>query len=346
MRIAVVSTPFVRVPPGGYGGTELFCHELVEGLVARGHDVLLYATGDSSASCPVRAIVPRPVWPPDFETEATHAAFALADAARAGVDVVQLNGPIAVPMTRLVELPAVCTIHHRAMPTSSAVYAGHPGVRFVAISARQRDLEARLADVHVVHHGVDPRRYPPSARDEGHLLHLGRYAEEKGTHVAIDVARRAGLPLVLAGRTHAQDEAYFATEVAPRLGGPGVREVGEASGARKTDLLRGARALLAPIAWEEPFGLVAIEAMLCGTPVLGFARGAFPEIVDEGVTGFLFAPGDVDGLVRAARAVGRFDRARCAARARERFASDVMVRRYEALYRDLVASRRGRLSAA
>jgi glycosyltransferase involved in cell wall biosynthesis len=340
MRIAVVSTPFVRVPPDGYGGTELFCHELVEGLVRRGHDVVLYATGDSTASCPVRSLFARPEWPPDPTHEAAHAAFAIADAIRWRADVLQLNSAVAVPMTRLVDVPAVCTIHHRREPASSMVYAAHPAVRFVAISQRQRDLEAPLADVRVIHHGVDPRRYPASRADEGYLLHLGRFCADKGTHVAIDLARAVGLPIVLAGRTHEQDAAWVESELAPRLARPDVREVGETGGAQKTGLLRGARALVCPLAWEEPFGLVAIEAMLCGTPVVGFARGAFPEIVDEGVTGFLVPPGDLDALARRTRDLARFDRERCARRARERFRADVMVSRYEALYRGVTARRR------
>jgi glycosyltransferase involved in cell wall biosynthesis len=343
MRIAVVSTPFVRVPPDGYGGTELFCYELVEGLAARGHDVTLYATGDAEVSCRARALFARPEWPPDPADEVNHCGFALESAARERADLVHVNSPLAVPFTRFVDMPVVHTIHHRPERSFSRIYAAHPEVCYVAISRRQRELEVPLPRTRVIHHGLDPARYPFAGRDDGFLLHLGRYCAEKGTHLAIEVARAARLPIVLAGRTHPQDRAYFDEQLRGRLRAPFVREVGEAGTARKVALFRSARALVCPLAWEEPFGLVAIEAMLCGTPVLGFARGAFPEIVDEGVTGFLAAPGDLDALVARARELDGFDRQACARRARERFDAGVMVRAYEALYRDVVA---GRLAAA
>ncbi len=207
----------------------------------------------------------------------------------------------------------------------------------MAISARQRELEIELADVVVIHHGVTPDRYPPSVRDQGYLLHLGRYAPEKGTHLAIDAAAAAGLPIKLAGRVHEQDAAYFAEQVAPRLGRPGVEELGEAGPARKVALLRGARAVILPLQWEEPFGLVAVEAMLCGTPVIGFPRGSFPEIVDEGITGFLAPCDDVEALGRLAAGLAGFDRRACAARARARFSTARMAGAYEALYARILA---------
>jgi glycosyltransferase involved in cell wall biosynthesis len=328
----MLSTPFIRVPPDGYGGTELFCAELAEALLARGHDVALYTTGDSITSCRKRWLYPTPEWPPTPFDEAGHAGWAFADLARSGCDVAHLNSPLSIPFTRFVGLPAVYTLHHHREPAMSRLYLMHPRVTYVAISRRQLELEARLVDAAVIHHGLSPSRYPPSERDDGYLLHLGRFAPEKGTHLAIDVARAAGLPLRLAGRTHPQDEAYFAAEVVPRLAASSVELSGEADHARKLALLRGARALVCPLCWEEPFGLVAIEAMLCGTPVLGFARGSFPEIVEEGVTGFLARPDDVDGLAALASRLGRFDRAACARRARERFGVSVMAQAYEALY--------------
>jgi glycosyltransferase involved in cell wall biosynthesis len=339
VRIALVSTPFIRVPPAGYGGTELFCYELAEELHARRHDVTVFTTGDSSTSCKKRWLYPRPEWPPAAHDEVAHAAWAFSEIARGEFDVVHLNSALGLPFARFVATPVVYTLHHHRMESMSRLYARDQRATFVAISRRQMELETALDDAVVIHHGVAPSRYPPSVRDAGYLLHLGRYAPEKGTHLAIDAARAAGLPIKLAGRVHEQDAAYFAEHVAPRLGQEGVEELGEAGHARKVGLLRGARAVILPLQWEEPFGLVAVEAMLCGTPVLGFPRGSFPEIVDEGVTGFLAPPDDVEALGRIAAGLADFDRRACAARARERFSTAVMVDAYEALYRRVRARR-------
>lgn len=339
MRIAIISTPFIRVPPRGYGGTELFCFELAEGLTERGHDVTLFTTGDSAVSCRRRALFAAAQWPPSVEDDLNHVAWAFAEVARERFDVIQLNSPIGIPLSRYASAPIVHTIHHARMDAMSRLYARHPDVLYVAISESQRSLETPLRRTRVIHHGLSPARYPASLEDGGYLAHVGRYAPEKGTHLAIDVARAASLPIELAGRAHAIDEKYFEREVAPRLRAPGVRERGEADQETKVALLRRARALVCPLQWEEPFGLVAVEAMLCGTPVLGFRRGSFPELVDEGVTGHLVDDGDVVALARAARALATFDRAACARRARERFSARAMVSAYEWLYRSLAGPR-------
>jgi glycosyltransferase involved in cell wall biosynthesis len=338
MRIAILSTPFIRVPPAGYGGTELFCYELSEELCARGHDVTIFTTGDAWTSCRKRWLFAAPSWPPHPHDDINHVAWALSEIRGGGYDVVHLNSALAVPFHRHVDAPCVLTLHHHRDPATSRLYAENPAVSYVCISARQRALEDPLPAA-VIHHGVRPDRYLPSDEEDGYLLHLGRYAPEKGTHLAIDVAAAAGLPLKLAGRTHAQDRDYFASAVAPRLGQPGVEDLGEADPKRKIALLRRARALLCPLQWEEPFGLVAIEAMLTGTPVLAFARGALPEIVDEGITGFLAPPDDVASLGRIAARLRGFDRRACAARARRRFSAAAMTDAYEALYRRVAAGR-------
>jgi glycosyltransferase involved in cell wall biosynthesis len=338
MRIAIISTPFIRVPPQGYGGTELFCYELAEELHLRGHDVTVFTTGDSIVSCKKRALYLRPEWPINAADEVNHAAWALGEVARGNFDVAHLNSPLGLPFSGFVRVPLVYTIHHPREEGYSRIFATHPTPYYVAISKRQLELEVPLARARVIHHGLAPNRYPPSLRDEGYLAHIGRFAPEKGTHMALDTARLAGLPIHLAGRTHPPDREYFDTKIAPHLGDPGVFVHGEADHEQKIALLRGARALVCPLQWEEPFGLVAVEAMLCGTPLIGFARGSFPEIVDEGVTGFLVPDGDVEGLARAARNVERFDRARCIKRARERFSRAAMITAYEAVYRRAIST--------
>jgi len=340
MRIAMISTPFIRLPPRGYGGTELFCYELAEELTARGHQVTVFTTGDSVVTGRKRALYDKPAWPPTCSDDVNHLAWAIAEVRRGAFDVIHLNSALGLPLGAFVNVPIVYTLHHHRDEGLSRIYAAHPEAYYVAISERQLKLETPLPHASVIHHGLSPSRYLPSFEDAGYLLHLGRYAPEKGTHVAIDIAQRVGLPIRLAGRTHSVDQGYFDKYIAPRLELPNVHELGEADHAAKVALLRGARALVRPIDWEEPFGLIAIEAMLCGTPVLGFARGSFPELVDQNVTGFLVSSGNVEGLAHAVQMLDTFDRRRCARRARERFSTATMANAYEVAYKRAIALRR------
>jgi glycosyltransferase involved in cell wall biosynthesis len=343
MRVAIVSTPFVRVPPIGYGGTELFCGELGEALVKRGHDVTLFATGDSEFSGELVSCFPTATWPPSESVDRAHIRFCLHEISRdrAGYDAVQINSSLGLQIAKELGIPVTYTLHHHREDLLSRIYTAHPEVHYVAISRRQLDLEVPLRHASVIHHGVDVERYPASLRDDGYLLHLGRFAPEKGTHLAIEAAVKAKMPIVVAGRVHEkrEDQAYFDAEVAPRLHLPGVMLGGEADHRRKIALLQQARALLCPIQWEEPFGLIAIESMLTGTPVIGFAHGSFPELIDDGVTGILVS--NVREMARAISEVTHLDRAACAARARARFSADRMAAAYERIFESTLLRRSG-----
>ncbi len=189
----------------------------------------------------------------------------------------------------------------------------------IAVSAAQRRSAPATRFVRVVHHGVDPTAFPLGDGEGSYLLVLGRMDPVKGIHVAVDVARRAGVPLLVAGPARSDAERrYFATQVEPRLG-PGVTYVGEVGGERKLSLLRNARALLMPVQWEEPFGMVVVEALATGTPVLAFDRGAMAEIVEDGRTGLICA--DADAMVEAVARVDALDRGVCRAAVEDRFSS-------------------------
>jgi glycosyltransferase involved in cell wall biosynthesis len=335
MRIALVSTPFVAVPPQGYGGTELIVAELALALAARGIEVVVYATGDSRLpGVEIRSWFAKAEWPPSREIDRVHSTWALRDIARdpRGFDAVHLHTPCAVEMARLCPYPLLYTLHHDREAELTEMLRRASQVRLVGISHAQ--VRRELAKVsHVVHHGLDPRRFL-SAPDQGYLLFIGRYAPEKGVPQAIEVAARAGLPLVLAGEPH--DEAYFEKCVRPLIEKHGVREVGPVGGARKAGLLAGARALIFPIQWEEPFGLVMIESMLSGVPVLALSRGSVPEIVEHGRTGAVCA--NLDELVAAARGAHRFDRAAIRRDAVTRWSSARMADEYLKLYRQIAVS--------
>jgi glycosyltransferase involved in cell wall biosynthesis len=339
MRIAMISTPFVSVPPQRYGGTELIVAELVTGLAAAGHHVTLFATGDSrpDGHVDLRARFDQAVWPPEPYAELDHAAFAVEQivADRRRFDIVHTHVPSALPFARLIDAPMVYTVHHDNGDDYARLQALYRRARghFIAISERQRASMQELAEACVIHHGLDPLRHPLGRGDRGYCVFLGRCAREKGPHVAIDAARAAGVPIRLAGRPHWRDGEYFAAEIEPRLHLGGVRAVGEVGGRDKRELLAGARALLFPIAWEEPFGLVMIEAMLSGTPVLAFDRGSVREVVEEGVTGFVCR--DADEMAARLRTIGRLDRARCRRRALERWTTARMVRDHLTLYEQL-----------
>ena len=336
MRIALISTPFLAVPPRLYGGTELVVHELAEGLVRGGHRVELFATGDSRTTAELRSLYKKAQWPPETLADLNHVSWAMQQIAQRGpVDVIHAHSAVALACARLVpDVPMVYTLHHARDEQLSAFYAYCPDAHYVAISEDQRRREVPLRHVHVIHHGLDPAKYHCVARPLGtYVCFIGRYSRVKGPHTAIDAAREAGVPIRVAGEVHSPDEAWVEAELRPRLAQPHVTELGPVGLGVKAPLLAHARALLAPIEWNEPFGLILIEAMLSGCPVVAFAKGSVPELVEEGVTGFIATSREqmVD-LIRPGGAVETIDRVRCRRRAIERFGADRMVADHVALY--------------
>ncbi|MBI5546888.1 MAG: glycosyltransferase, partial [Deltaproteobacteria bacterium] len=226
------------------------------------------------------------------------------------------------------------TLHHNYDRDLWRLYQAHPEVTYVSISERQLQLNGPFMHGAVIHHGIDPARYRLGPVRAEEAAFLGRLSRVKGPHVALDVARRSGLRLRVAGRAHKEDSPYFEAEVEPRLQEAHVEYLGELSHEPKAALLSTARALLFPIDWEEPFGLVAVEAMLSGCPVIAFGRGSVPEILDEGITGFVARDEEhmVELLREGPACPEVFDRRRCRARAISRFAASRMVDDYLRVY--------------
>lgn len=341
MRIAIISTPFVAVPPRDYGGTELMVHELSEGLVGLGHEVALFATGDSESSADLRWLYPEAQWPPHSLADTNHVAWSLQEAISWGADVVHVNSACALALARFAGgMPMVYTIHHELDGPLSAFYHFHPEIHYVAISADQASREEPLPNLTVIHHGLDHSAYEWAECPSDYVAFVGRLAEVKGPHTAIDVAARAGTPIRVAGSVHPVDRDFGEREVEPRLRQPHVTYLGSVGRDRKVPLLRDARALLVPVTWNEPFGLAMIEAMLSGCPVVAFGRGSVPELVEEGVTGFIVADhAAMAETIRPGGPLDGFDRRRCRERAAERFGRDRMVRGYERLYQRVAAAR-------
>ena len=333
MRIALIGPPFIEVPPRRYGGTELFIANLACELYARGHDVVVYANGDSRLPCPVRSIYAHADWPPDNPVQcqlknADHTAWAIHDASKSA-DIIHLNDLVGLPMTRFVDAPVVLTIHHPHEAVLSEQYARYPDVYYVAIAHWLGELEP-MPRVTVIPHGIPVSDYTYRPEKDDYVAFLGRMAPCKGPHLAIDAARRAGKRIRLAGEVQPVFRDYWDDEIVPRLNDPGVEYIGEADFETKNALLAGASALLFSIQWDEPFGLVMIEAMACGTPVLAFAGGAVAEVVQDGVNGWICA--DVDDMARRIREP-RIPAEQCRRFVESRFSIARMVDGYVDLYR-------------
>lgn len=341
MRIAMISTPFVSVPPSSYGGTELLVYELTEGLIEQGHEVTLFATGDSRTKGESGWLYMEGQWPPNGLTEANHTAYALKEIMGGEFDLIHAHSACALAMSRFVPgMPLAYTIHHERVEEFSRFYLEFPEVWFVAISANQKRLEAPLRRCEVIHHGLDPSRFEWSAEADDYVCYLGRFTAAKGTHLAIDAARMAGMPIRVAGRVHEPDREYAERELKARLGLPHVRQLGCIGIDRKVPLLKRARALLAPLQWEEPFGLAMIEAMLSGCPVIAFPRGSAPELVEPGTTGFLVnSTEEMAELIRPGGAAELIDREECRRRAVERFSRERLVADHLKLYERLAGIR-------
>jgi glycosyltransferase involved in cell wall biosynthesis len=337
MRIGMIAPISWRVPPRHYGPWERIASIHTEGLVARGADVTLFATADSITRARLHAVAPHGYSegePYDIKVhESLHIAAAFERAAQ--FDIIHNHFDF-LPLTysRLVSTPVVTTIHGFSSEAIVAVYRAYNDIaHYVAISDADRHPDLTYAAT--IHHGIPLGEFTPRAEAGDYLLFFGRIHPDKGAAEAVALAHRTGRPLILAGIIH--DEAYFRERVEPHLDGERIRYVGSVGPADRDRLLGGAQALVHLIGFEEPFGLSVVEAMATGTPTIAFPRGSMPEIVDDGVTGFL-----VDSLGQAATAVEqveRLDRRAIRAVAERRFSAERMVAEYLALYERILAGR-------
>src|SRR5690349_17143948 len=302
MRIALIAAPFIPVPPVRYGGTELFVGSLAEGLKHRGIDVVVYATGDSTVDTELRFLYPRSEWPLEGEIfsnlkDVNHTFWAVADAMNE-CDIIHLNNAPGLAASRFVSAPIVYTVHHPQQATLSEFYSSYGDVNYVTISDSQKSFES-MPKMTTIHHGIKIEDYPVQEKKQPYLSFIGRLAPVKGAHTAIEVAKRTGIPLKIAGEVQPLFKDYYEGQVKPHIDGKLVEYIGEADKQIKDELLSNSMALLFPIEWNEPFGLVMIEAMACGTPVLALPGGSVQEVVSDGISGYVCE--SVDQMVERVR---------------------------------------------
>lgn len=342
LRIAMLAPPWISVPAPGYGGVESVVSALTEALVRRGHVVTLFCAPGSRSSARVVTLLEQ-ARPDEIERalyEADHVAraFAAIDGAppHERFDVVHDHcGFTALAMADRIQTPLVHTLHG-PFTASTAAFYGHHGHKAALVAISRAQLAAApigLRTVGAIPNPIDLRDWPLQEQKGDHLLWVGRMTAEKGPHRAIAAARIAGRPLVLAGVIQPGQQAFFDAEVAPHVDGRRVRFVGEVGGAAKRALFAGARALLMPIRWEEPFGMVMVEALASGTPVIAFPEGAARELVVDGETGFLVD--DEAAMGAAVGELGRIAAADCRSWVAEHCDVAVVARSYEQVYRDV-----------
>jgi glycosyltransferase involved in cell wall biosynthesis len=340
MRIAQVSPLIEAVPPKLYGGTERIVAYLADELAAMGHDVTLFASGDSLTKAKLEAVCPRALRLDDSvrDSLAPHLTMLETVAEHADeFDIVHLHVDyLGYPVMRRAGVPFVTTLHGRLdLPELHPLYRVFSDIPVVSISDSQREPLPHANYVATVHHGLPEKLLWPGSGSGGYLAFIGRISPEKAPDAAIRIAAAAGMELKIAAKVDKVDREYFAEQIMPMLSFPHVEYVGEINDAEKGEFLGKAAGLIFPIAWREPFGLAMIEAMACGTPVIALNRGSVPEVVDHGTTGFI-----VENEAEAAAAAGRLgelDRGQIRRVFEKRFTARRMTEDYLNIYRRLIA---------
>ncbi|MGC9526294.1 MAG: glycosyltransferase family 4 protein [Limnospira sp.] len=344
MRIAQIAPLWERVPPPAYGGTEAVVSTLTDELVRRGHDVTLFATGDSQTLAMLEpgcetGLRSLGVLPPEY---AVYEQMQLSKAfKRAGeFDLIHSHMDFAaLPYASFTKTPVIHTIHGILTPLVEQIYTQHRQQNFVSISNSQRREDLKLNYVATVYNAIATEQFKFYRKPDEppYLAFLGRMSVEKGPHLAIAIAKRTGLPLKMAGKVDFENREFFDREVAPHIDGKQIEFLGEADTRLKNELMGRAIATLFPITWREPFGLVMIESMASGTPVIAMSLGSAPEVIADGKTGFLCE--NLEACVAAVAKVEKLDRRTCREHVEDNFSVRRMVDGYEAAYQQILIDR-------
>lgn len=344
-KIAQISTPMEKTPPLKYGGTEMVVSELTEELIRRGHHVVLFATGDSQTKAKLISAWPRGAFHDrEINPEVAHHLLFLKVLEHMGeFDIIHNhNGWRFLPYLKFINKPVVNTYHSYYSSRSLPLFEEFKEACYTSISVSQQKPVSRLNFVGNVYNGIDPDKFNFSDKKEKYFCFLGRIDPDKGIKESIEIAQKANAKLMIAARIDEKYQKYFEEEIKPILNDR-IVFVGEVGGKQKSDFLANAAALLFPVNWEEPFGLVMVEAMACGTPVVAFDRGSVPEILQDGKTGFICAQGDIADMIKAVKKISTMPDERyqemcraCRQRTEENFTVKKMVDGYEEVYEKVI----------
>jgi glycosyltransferase involved in cell wall biosynthesis len=340
MRIAQLAPIAERVPPRKYGGTERVIHALTEELVRRGHEVTLFATGDSQTSAKLESVFPRSLREanvPDvygFNTW-TALTIGLCYELQDEFDIIHDHlAPVSNPTANIASTPVVMTMHGAINRANRRIFQTLRNPSIVSISESQLYSAPSINHAGTVYNGLPMEHYPFGEEPGDYLLFVGRISMEKGLHIAIEAAEQSDLPLVIAAKLEKVDQPYFREYIEPRLSSR-IQWIGEVDEERRNELMSKALCYLHPVTWREPFGLVLIEAMACGAPVIAFNRGSIPEVVKHGITGYVVE--DIDAMVDAIDTIKTISRAACREHALTNFNDKRMTDGYLAVYEKILA---------
>lgn len=350
MKIAQIAPLVERVPPKKYGGTERVIYELTESLVRRGHDVTLFATGDSITSARLISVFLKPLR--EVKIENLYGAnswsllnIGLAYQMQEKFDIIHDHTDIGIPTANIAKTPVVVTVHGAFNENISRLFEVlNKNIHLVTISKAQGTRVPGLKYAGNVYNGLTMDHYPFSDTHDGYLLFVGRITREKGVHNAIEVAQRLDLPLIIAAKLETECEAdmnYFYEQIEPKLTDK-IQWIGEVAEEQRNQLMSKAMAFIHGLTWPEPFGLTLIESMACGTPVIAFRFGSIPELIIDGKTGFIVDT--IEEMVQAVKKVDVIDRKACRKHALENFSADRMVQGYEQIYKRIIEQHKNKES--
>lgn len=342
MRIAQVNPLWYEVPPLAYGGTEFVISLLTEELMRRGHEVTLFSTADSKTKAKLL-----PIWPKGLVEANLAAPFAPIALLYKELlerqdefDVIHDHGEqYGVPFSKFLKPPIVSTLHNPITEEKNILFKKYPNVNYVAVSKNQKKSGPGINIVRTIYHGIPVEKYEFNPKPENYLFWLSSIQPDKGTAAAIEIAKMAGEKLIISGPIHPQNADYFEYRIKPLIDGKQIQFVGESNFEKKVKLFKNAKAFLFPIRRQEPFGLVVIESLACGTPIIAFEEGSMPELIEQGKTGFLVNSNEE--AVKALKKINRISRNYCREYVKKNFPLRRMVNRYEKLYKKLLKKKVG-----